>query len=320
MEASMSLPGRPGLPAPIFLPGGKSRLVRVLLPLVPYGNDVQIYAEPYCGSAALFFAKRPHPIEVLNDLDRRLVNLFRALQDPERFSRLRHRLRHTPYARAEFERALEILDREDADPVDRAWALFVARNQSFSGNMKTWGRSLAESERGVASCVNKWLSRLAFLDEWHRRLMMAQIDCVDALEFIEYWDTEKTFFYIDPPYHPDTWGVSSVCIRAADREHHQRLVRRLLDLKGFALVSGYYHPDYRPLEEHGWVRRELNVASRMLVVPRRADPRRKENAWKKAPRKENIWVSPRLARRMGIFRSQTFFDLLANPDPQGDAQ
>jgi DNA adenine methylase len=290
------------------------------LPLVPYGNDVQIYAEPYCGSAALFFAKRPHPIEVLNDLDQRLVNLFRALQDPESFSALKHRLRHTPYARAEFERALEILRQEDADPVDQAWALFVARNQSFSGNMKAWGRALAKSEHGVASSVNKWLAKLAFLDEWHRRLMTAQIDCVDALEFIEYWDTEKTFFYIDPPYHPDTWDVSSACIQAVDREHHQRLVRRLLGLKGLAIVSGYYHPDYKPLEEHGWVRQELSVAPRELVVPRRANPRREEIAWRKAPQKENIWVSPRLARRLELFRSRTLFDLLENPDPQGDAQ
>jgi DNA adenine methylase len=316
----MSLLGRPGLPAPIFLPGGKSRLVRVLLPLVPYGNDVWIYAEPYCGSAALFFAKRPHPIEVLNDLDQRLVNLFRALQDPERFSRLKHRLRYTLYARAEFERALEILRREDADPVDRAWALFVARNQSFSGSMSTWGRALAKSDRGVASCVNTWLSKLAFLDEWHRRLMMAQIDCADALEFIEYWDTEEAFFYIDPPYHPDTWGVSSAHILAVDREHHQRLVRRLLNLRGFAIVSGYYHPDYDPLEKHGWIRYELKATRHALVVPRAKSPQREKAAWKKTLQKENIWVSPRLAQRLELFRSRTFFDLLENPDPQGDAQ
>jgi DNA adenine methylase len=316
----MSLLGRPGLPAPISLPGGKSRLVRILLPLVPYGNDVQIYAEPYCGSAALFFAKRPHPIEVLNDLDQRLVNLFRALQDPERFSVLKHRLRHTPYARAEFERALEILGREDADPVDRAWALFVARNQSFSGNMETWGRALAKPVRGVASPVNKWLSKLAFLDEWHQRLMMAQIDCVDALEFIEYWDTEKTFFYIDPPYHPDTWDVSSACILAVDREHHQGLVQRLLNLRGFAVVSGYYHPDYDPLEKNGWIRRELKATRHALVVPREKSPQREKAAWKKTPRKENIWVSPRLAKLLGLFHSKTFFDFLENPDPQGGAR
>jgi DNA adenine methylase len=316
----MSLMRRPGLPGPIFLPGGKSRLLHILLPLVPYGNDVLVYAEPYCGSAALFFAKRPHPIEVLNDLDHHLVNLFRALQDPEKLSRLKHRLRYTPYARAEFERALEILRQEDADPVDRAWALFVARNQSFGGSMETWGRVLTKSERGVAGSVNNWLAKLAFLDEWHQRLMMAQIDCVDALEFIEYWDTEKTFFYIDPPYHPDTWNVDSACIQTVDREHHRRLVQRLLDLKGLAVVSGYYHPDYDPLEEIGWIRYELKATRRKLVVPRATSPQREKVAWKKAPQKENIWVSPRLAQRLELFRSRTFFDLLEKPDPQGDAR
>jgi len=316
----MSLPEWPGLPAPILLPGGKSRLVRILLPLVPYGNDVQIYAEPYCGSAALFFAKRPHPIEALNDSDQRLVNLFRVLQDPEMSSRLRHRLRYTLYARAEFERALEILKQEDADPVNLAWALFVARNQSFSGSMKVWGRELTHSVYGVAENVKRWLLRVALLRKWHQRLRMAQIDCVDALEFIDRWDTEKTFFYIDPPYHPDTWNVGSACIRVADREHHRRLVQRLLDLKGLAVVSGYYHPDYDPLEKHGWIRRELKATRRALVVPRAASPQREKVAWKKAPQKENIWVSPRLAQRLELFRSRTFFDLLEKPDSQGDAQ
>ena len=318
--ARMSFPGRPGLPAPILLPGGKSRLVRVLLPLVPYGNDVQIYAEPYCGSAALFFAKRPHPIEALNDLDQRLVNLFRALQDPDRFSRLKRRLRYTLYARAEFERALEILGREDADPADQAWALFVARNQSFSGSMKVWGRELTHSVYGVAENVKRWLLRVALLRKWHQRLRMAQIDCVDALRFIDRWDTERTFFYIDPPYHPDTWNVDSACILVADREHHQRLVRRLLDLRGFAILSGYYHPDYDPLEKHGWIRYELKATRRALVVPRATSPQWEKVAWKKAPQKENVWVSPRLAQRMGLLRSGTFFDLLKNPDPQGGAQ
>jgi DNA adenine methylase len=316
----MSLLGRPRLPAPILLPGGKSRLVRVLLPLVPYGNDVRIYAEPYCGSAALFFAKRPHPIEALNDLDQRLVNLFRTLQDPERFSRLKRRLRYTLYARAEFERALEILEREDADPVDRAWALFVARNQSFSGSMKVWGRELTHSVYGVAENVKRWLLRVALLRKWHQRLRMAQIDCVDALRFIDRWDTEWTFFYIDPPYHPDTWNVDSACIQVADREHHRRLVQRLLNLRGFAIVSGYYHSDYDPLEKHGWIRYELRATRRALVVPRATSPQREKVAWKKAPQKENVWVSPRLARRLELFRNRTFFDLLEKPDPQGDAQ
>jgi hypothetical protein len=186
--------------------------------------------------------------------------------------------------------------------------------------MKVWGRVLVKSVQGVSGNVNGWLLRLSFLDEWHQRLMMAQIDCVDALEFIAYWDTERTFFYIDPPYHPDTWNVGSASIIAVDREHHRRLVRVLLSLKGLAIVSGYYHPDYALLEEHGWIRYELKATRRALVVPRATSPQREKVAWKKAPQKENIWVSPRLARRLELFRNRTFFDLLEKPDPQGDAQ
>ncbi|MFZ8844696.1 hypothetical protein, partial [Thermoflexus sp.] len=79
-------------------------------------------------------------------------------------------------------------------------------------------------------------------------------------------------------------------------------------------------PEYDPLEKNGWVRRELKAARQALVVPRAESPQREKAARKKTPQKENIWVSPRLARRLGVFRSQTFFDLLENPGPQGDAR
>ena len=85
-------------------------------------------------------------------------------------------------------------------------------------------------------------------------------------------------------------------------------------------MSGYHHPDYDPLEENGWIRYELKATRRVLVVPRATNPQWEKAAWKKAPRKENIWVSPRLARRLELLRSGTFFDLLENPDPQGDAR
>ena len=291
-----------GLPAPIWLPGGKGNMIFKLPPLVPYGDDVRIYAEPYCGAASLFFAKKPHPIDVLNDLDQRLIGLFRTLQDPEKFSELKHRLLYTPYARAEFERG-------DAPLVDQAWALFVARNQAFGGNMTSWGRVLTRVRGGIAGTVNSWLFRLSFLDEWHRRLMMAQIDCVDALEFIEYWDTEQTFFYIDPPYHPDTWAVGTTTILTVDREHHRRLVQILLGLKGLALLSGYYHPDYAPLEERGWHRYEFRTAGCVPVRSRRSGLRGAGSARKKVPRTESLWISPRLARRLGLSRGRTLFDL-----------
>ena len=39
------------------------------------------WVEAFCGSAALTLAKHPMPIEVINDLDGQVVNLFRQLRN-----------------------------------------------------------------------------------------------------------------------------------------------------------------------------------------------------------------------------------------------
>src|SRR5690606_20219578 len=58
--------------------GGKRRLAKTILPLFP---DHQCYVEPFAGGAAMFFM-RPEPakVEVLNDRNSELVNLYRIVQ------------------------------------------------------------------------------------------------------------------------------------------------------------------------------------------------------------------------------------------------
>ena len=68
------------LHSPFVYSGGKGKMIKKLLPLLPRGK---IYVEPYCGSAAVFFAKQPSPQEVLGDLDDRVVNFFPMLTRPE---------------------------------------------------------------------------------------------------------------------------------------------------------------------------------------------------------------------------------------------
>jgi len=100
------------LRAPVQWVGGKGQMIAKLMPLVPEGGEP--YCEPYMGAASLFFARDQAPVEVLNDFDGDLVNLFRCLQDKDSFDELRHRLMWTPYARAEFARAQAVLDRGSA--------------------------------------------------------------------------------------------------------------------------------------------------------------------------------------------------------------
>jgi DNA adenine methylase len=197
-ENGMSASKSERLRAPFQYFGGKSKMLAKLLPLLP---PHKVYVEPFCGAASLFFAKPPSPVEVLNDLNEDVVNVFRVLQNKETHEELRFRLMYTPYARAEFVRALEMRGQKDLTPVDRAWAFLVRQNMGVGGTAKTsgnWGRVFI-SNQGCADVCNSWLMRLSMLDAWRWRLMTVQIDCRDALEVIRYWDSPDTLFYIDPP-------------------------------------------------------------------------------------------------------------------------
>ncbi len=57
--------------------GGKRRLAPFILPLFP---DHTCYVEPFAGAAALFFLKEPSEVEVINDINGELVNLYRVVQ------------------------------------------------------------------------------------------------------------------------------------------------------------------------------------------------------------------------------------------------
>ncbi len=57
--------------------GGKRRLAKHLLPLFP---DHKCYVELFCGACALFFARPPADVEVINDINGDVVNLYRVIR------------------------------------------------------------------------------------------------------------------------------------------------------------------------------------------------------------------------------------------------
>ncbi len=290
--AGIPQPSRPM--APFRWVGGKGNLARWILRYLPRGH---IYVEPFAGAASVFWhLPEPYPVEVLNDLDQRIVNLYRVLQDREKFRELLHRLIWTPYSRAEFARALEVLKDPGADEVSRAWAFFVAQNQGFGGKAKSvghWGRSIAKVDRGMSEAVNKWRARLKLFSHWHQRLSRVQIDSVDALQAIRYWDTPDTVFYVDPPYVPETRGdyQTSQYHHEFELDDHQQLVETLLQVKGKVLLSGYDHPVYYPLEEAGWGKVVRETACHAVGRTRVSGILGPGSAKAKAPRTEVLWMN-----------------------------
>jgi len=289
-ENGMSASKSERLRAPFQYFGGKGNMLAKLLPLLP---SHKVYVEPFCGAASLFFAKPPSPVEVLNDLNEDVVNVFRVLQDKETHEELRFRLMYTPYARSEFVRAIEMLKQTDLTPVDRAWAFMVRQNMGFSGNIRasggTWSRAFI-SKQGPADTCNKWLMRLSMLDAWRWRLMLVQIDCRDALEVIRYWDSPTTLFYVDPPYVTETRKTLNAYAYEMSADQHKELVELLLGIKGKAVVSGYEHPLYSPFGRAGWKVHKFHTACYAAGRIRQNGLQGDGSASAKVPRTEVVWV------------------------------
>lgn len=77
--------------------GGKNRLAPWIIRHFPAHT---CYVEPYSGSLGVLLNKAPAPVEICNDKDGEIVNLFRVLRS-EDAGRLLEAVMLTPYSRDE---------------------------------------------------------------------------------------------------------------------------------------------------------------------------------------------------------------------------
>ena len=81
-------------------PGSKWRIADWVISFFPEHHS---YLEPFFGSGATFFQKKPSNIETINDLDGGVVNFFEWVRrDPERLARAVYL---TPYSRQVYDAA-----------------------------------------------------------------------------------------------------------------------------------------------------------------------------------------------------------------------
>lgn len=258
---------------PVTWFGGKSKLAPKI---IKHFVQHQTYCEPFGGSAAVLLAKEPSKVEVYNDIDGNLVNLFRVLRDPALFEQLRAGVESTLYARAEFELAKE----HTADPVEQARRFLVRQRQSHGGLGKRWSYCVEDSAAGMSSAVRRWQSGVERLPLIHKRLKTVQIEQDDWRAVMQRFDGPRTLFYLDPPYVPDT-RVNGRYQHELNQDDHHQLVAHLLTVKGMVVLSGYAHEAYKPLEDAGWARQDYDVPAYTSSGRER--------------RVECLWLSPSIA-------------------------
>ena len=211
--------------------GGKQNLLKHIIPNIP---DHKVYCEPFCGGATVFFAKKSSSVEVINDIHSELVNFYRVLKDPVESQKLYIMCDKTLYSREEHFNSLELY--KNGSNVEKAWALWYKVNTGFSGKLNG---GFSKTKSPGSSPTQKFNNLKHVLRLCGERLENAQIEHVDAIECIKSYDSEDTFFYIDPPYVGADQGHYS----GYTKDDFTALMDSLCDISGKFLLSHYPNED-----------------------------------------------------------------------------
>jgi len=202
--------------------GGKRLLRKTIAPLIP--DDIKLYAEPFGGAGwVLFYKDKWADVEVYNDLDGRLVNLFRVVKyHPEELIK---ELRFMLHSRELF---YQLRGTEGLTDIQRAARFLFLISRSFGAKGESF-----ETSKLQRSSFKKQAGIIARIEEIHKRLDGVCIEHLDFEELIKKYDHKGAFFYCDPPY---TTGAGYVTASAKGFDH-ERLRDCLGKIKGRFLLS-----------------------------------------------------------------------------------
>ena len=210
--------------------GGKRRLAKRILPLFP-GHEC--YVEPFAGGAALYFLKPPSDVEVLNDVNGELVNLYRVVKHHlEEFVR---QFKWGLISRQIYG-WLQKTPEETLTDIQRAARFYYLQKMAFGG--KVVGQNF-----GIATTSAPRLNLLRIEEELsaaHLRLSRTYIEHLPWEDCIRRYDRPHTLFYLDPPY----WGTEGYGVEFG-LEQYARMVELARSIKGHMVISVNDIPEMR---------------------------------------------------------------------------
>jgi DNA adenine methylase len=226
---------------PLSYYGGKQTLAGTILGLIP---PHRLYCEPFIGGAAVFFAKEPSIVEIINDTNGEIVNFYEVLQRD--FAAMEKEVAISLHSRKLHHQAEIIYNNPDMfDRVKRAWAVWVLANGSYG--CKLDGAFGYDRTGGTSKkLANK---RTSFSIDYAIRLQRVQIECCDALRIIRSRDVPDAFFYCDPPYV----GADQGHYDGYTQEDFDALLSLLESIKGKFLLSSYRNKSLEDFtKRNGW--------------------------------------------------------------------
>jgi DNA adenine methylase len=207
--------------------GGKWKVANRIIKMFPAHT---IYVEPFGGGANILLRKERVFSEIYNDINSDVYMFFKVLRDYP--TALISKILLTPISREEFEQSLQ--DDGNDDQIEFTRKFFVRSWLSIVG---IGGRNVGKSSfrRYRLNNNDHLVPNEGDLYAVAGRLVGVLIEHLDFEKCIDIYDSDKTLFYIDPPYYGDCGNYYTNTITEND---HIRLAKKLEGIKGYACISG----------------------------------------------------------------------------------
>jgi DNA adenine methylase len=256
--------------------GGKARISKWIVPYIP--RDIETYVEPFSGMFWVFFKMdlNHYPnlkTVVYNDFNGLNSNLFSCCKEYDRmwdemskYPCQQLGVEDTPttyeemfneYQKEVFHSGITITD---DNKFEVAAKYVYVLTQIFSGSKPETSSYM--DYKGKYRC-----KVLIFMDKLKDKKYRSHFDKItfvenmDFQEVIEKYDSEKTYFYVDPPY----WKTENYYSNHDfDRNDHERLADSLKSISGKFSLSYYDFPILRvwfPKHEYVWEMKEFAKAA-----------------------------------------------------------
>jgi DNA adenine methylase len=247
--------------------GGKSKIGKWIRDYIP--NDIETYVEPFSGMFWVFFnidlpKYKNLKTVVYNDFNPLNVNVFNCLKNHKEFYEIikdyesqKSELFYQ-YQKELFGSDFKInLSKPDYHAASKYLYLLT---QVWSGTNPEKGRFI--DLRGKYK--SKFDAFKSKLDNPKWQSYFDKITVVENMDFedvITKYDSEKTYFYCDPPYYNTENYYAN---HEFNIDSHERLANNLKSIKGRFSLSYYDFPklsEWFPKNEYTWKEREFSKAA-----------------------------------------------------------
>jgi DNA adenine methylase len=199
--------------------GGKSLLKKEIVNRFP--DKIGRYIEVFGGAGWVLFHKDRHAaMEVYNDANSDLVNLYRCVKHhcPELLRELSWMLNSREF----FLDFREQYNTRGLTDIQRAARFFILLKTSYGSDVRSYG------------CVKKNIhNAVQYLTDIEKRLSTVVIEHKDFKDLIKLYDRADALIYLDPPYY----GTEKYYQAQFDLEDHIRLNNVLKNVKGRFILS-----------------------------------------------------------------------------------